>query len=339
MKTPAYLLLIVMLITSITAASQIGAKTQQSKIYGIWTNNDFGFQMTLMLNADGTGEFDGEVIKFIVQGDKLQVTQQGVTNAYTYLLQNNALTLSGGDLEKAIIFARQGGDAPAPEIDQTKTIKDSGPVADIPKNLLGLWSGYNETIEFKPDAQCIYRGQPWPYTVSNNVITLQTPQGNFLMAYKITGNQLDLTVNGKNFTYTKGAAPANTTSNNAPTSSGGKNLDMSLVGKWCYVNVYSGNSGGSSSSECITLKQDGTYEYYSESSRSVNTPQVYGGTSSQGSDRGQWWTEGGRIFYNSPTSGQGSYKLEKRNHPKNTSDPMIVLDGKTYVTFYNKPAW
>jgi hypothetical protein len=159
------------------------------------------------------------------------------------------------------------------------------------------------------------------------------------MAYKITGNQLDLTLNGQNFTYTKGAAQGNTTSNNPSTGSGSKNLDMSLVGKWCYVNVYSGNSGGSSSSECITLKQDGTYEYYSESSRSVNAPQVYGGTSSQGSDHGQWWTEGDRIFYNSPTSGQGSYKLEKRNHPRNTSDPMIVLDGKTYVTFYNKPAW
>jgi hypothetical protein len=337
MKASSYLLLIVLTSISITAASQIGAKTQQAKIYGIWANNDFGFQMTLKLNGDGSGEFDGEVIKFVVQGDKLQVIQQGITNVYSYVLQNNAMTLSGGDLEKPITFARQGGDTP-PTIDRTKTIKDSGPVADIPKDLLGVWSGYNETIEFKPDAQCMYRGQPWPYTVSNNVITLQTPQGNFLMAYKITGTQLNLTINGQNFTYTKGASSPNTTGNSSGTSSG-KNLDMTLVGKWCYANVYSSNSGGSSSSECITLKQDGTYEYYSESSRSVNTTEVYGGTSSQGSDRGQWWVEGDRVFYNSPTSGQGSYKLEKRNHPKNTSDPMIVLDGKTFVTFYNKPAW
>jgi hypothetical protein len=36
--------------------------------------------------------------------------------------------------------------------------------------------------------------------------------------------------------------------------------------------------------------------------------------------------------------GSGSYVLEKRNHPKN-NDPMIVLDGEPYVTYYQKPRW
>jgi hypothetical protein len=321
-----------------TSAGQIGAKAQQGKIYGIWANNEFGFQMTLMLNSDGTGEFDGDVIRYVLQGDKLQVTQAGTTNAYIYLLKENSLTLSGGDLEKPVTFSRQGvsNASSVTENPQAKTTKDSGPVGAIPQNLLGLWSGYNETIEFKADAQCVYRGQPWPYTVSGNMITLQTPQGNFMMAYAISGNQLNLTINGQNLTYTKGAAGGTTTTAG---SAAGRNIDMSIVGKWCYMNVYSNNSGGSSSSECIVLKQDGTYEYSSESSRSVNTPDLYGGTSSQGSDRGTWWVEGDRIYYNSQTNGQGSYKLEKRNHPKNTSDPMIVLDGKTFVTFYNRPAW
>lgn len=31
--------------------------------------------------------------------------------------------------------------------------------------------------------------------------------------------------------------------------------------------------------------------------------------------------------------------VEKRNHPKNVRDPMIVLDGQTFVTAYNKPPW
>jgi hypothetical protein len=340
METFKNLFLICLITISVNGFSQIGAKAQQGKIHGIWTNNDFGFQMMLMLNTDGSGEFDGEAIKFITQGDKLHITQQGATNIYTYVLQANSLKLSDGDLEKPIAFSRQGQDASAASAQTSpeKTIKDSGPVGPIPQNLLGLWSGYNETIEFKADAQCVYRGQPWPYTVANNHITLQTPQGNFIMAYTISGNQLNLTVNGQSVTYTKGASNTHG-STGATTNSGSKGLDMTLVGKWCYANVYSSNSGGSSSSECITLKQDGTYDYYSESSRSVNTADVYGGTASQGSDRGTWWVEGDRVFYNSQSSGQGSYKLEKRNHPKNTRDPMIVLDGKTYVTFYSKPAW
>ncbi len=32
------------------------------------------------------------------------------------------------------------------------------------------------------------------------------------------------------------------------------------------------------------------------------------------------------------------YTLEKRNHPKN-KDPMIVLNGQPFVTYYNKPPW
>jgi hypothetical protein len=337
MKTCSNCLLILFIHLAMTSVGQIGAKAQQGKIYGIWTNNEFGFQMTLMLNADGTGEFDGDVIRYVLQGDKLQITQQGTTNAYVYILKENALTLSGGDLEKPVTFSRQGssGASVTNENPQAKTVKDSGPVGNVPQNLLGVWSGYNETIEFKADAQCIYRGQPWPYTVSGNIITLQTPQGNIMMAYAINGTQLSLTINNQNLTYTKGSAAGNSTAGNTS----GKNIDMSIVGKWCYMNVYSNSSGGSSSSECIVLKQDGTYEYSSESSRSVNTTEFYGGTSSQGSDRGTWWVQGDRIYYNSPTSGQGSYRLEKRNHPKNTNDPMIVLDGKTYVTFYNRPPW
>lgn len=297
-----------------------------------------GFQMTLMLNTDGSGEFDGEPIRFSTQGDKLSVTQNGVSNTYTYVLSGNFLKLSGGDLDQAITFTRQGS-APSNQSATTASTNQTATnqSASLPKNLIGVWSGYNETLEFKSSGECVYRGQAYRYSVSGNIITLETVQGNFLMEYAVTGNQLNLTVNGQKVVYTKGnAASTNTT---GTVKSGKGNLDMTLVGQWCYMNVYSTYSGGSSSQECITLKADGTYEYFSESSRSVNTNTVVGGTSSQNSDRGTWWTEGNRIYYNSPTNGQGSYQIEKRNHPKNTSDPMIVLDGRTYVTATRKNPW
>jgi hypothetical protein len=71
---------------------------------------------------------------------------------------------------------------------------------------------------------------------------------------------------------------------------------------------------------------------------STNTNSFSGGTSSQNSDSGTWWVVGDRIHYNSQTQGQGSYQLIKRNHPKN-GDPMIVLDGTSYVTYYQKAPW
>jgi hypothetical protein len=292
--------------------AQIGAKAQSGKLQGIWTNNEFGFQMMLMLNADGSGEFDGESIKYTSQGDKLVVTQSGTSNTYAYVLKGNELTLSGGDLEKAITSAN----------------------TNIPKELLGSWTGYGETVEFKADGKSIIRGQSVPFTVSGNNLTLQTAQGNIMMAFSVNGNSLNMIANGQNFTYTRaGGGSASPTTN-----VGGKNLDMSLVGKWCYMKVSSSYSGGSSTEECITLKEDGTYSYYYESSRSVNTSDLSGGTASQDSDSGTWWVEGNQIFYNSRTQGQGSYQLEKRNYPK-TGDPMIVLNGRTFVTAYNRPGW
>ena len=77
------------------------------------------------------------------------------------------------------------------------------------------------------------------------------------------------------------------------------------------------------------------------------TPQVtiqrpttmYGGTNSQSSDSGRWSYDGARLTAHSRTGKVASYALEKRNHPKNKRDPMICLDGKCYVTYYNKPAW
>lgn len=325
----------VILVTPILTFAQIGAKTQQNKIQGIWQNTSFGYQMTLMLKADGSGEFDGETIKYTTQGTNLAITmvQQNQTTVYAYTLQGNSLTVSGGDLDQAIIFTRNVETV----ITNTTPIDQANAGSSPDKNIIGIWSGNGETIEFTYNGQCKYLGQTYPYQLSNGQITLQTAQGNLMMAYAIRGNQLSLIVNGQTINYSKGGNVAQ--SNNVIPSAGGRRIAQELVGKWCYVNVNSTYSGGSSSEQCITLNADGSYEYYGESSRSVNTDSYAGGTNSQSSDRGTWTYDGTRIYYTSLNgAGSGSYVLEKRNHPKN-NDPMIILDGTTYVTFYQKSPW
>jgi len=101
MKTIVFAILLI----PVLASAQIGAKTQQgNKLVGIWQNSQFGYQMTLLLNADGSGEFDGETIKYTNQANKLSLVQNGQTTVYTYVLQGNNLTLSGGDIEGNIVF-------------------------------------------------------------------------------------------------------------------------------------------------------------------------------------------------------------------------------------------
>jgi hypothetical protein len=341
MKTTLFILLLI----PFGIMAQIGAKVQQQeKIHGLWQNSQFGYQMTLMLNADGSGEFDGEMIKFTAQANKLAITQNGATTNYTYNLQGNSLTLTGGDLDQAVTFSRNGAatqqtaaaSTTAPPQKKMGGVNGNVPLNTAPSGneLIGVWSGNGETIEFKTDGNCIYLGNTFPYEISQGHVILTSGQGKAMFAYTIKGTQLVLTANGQQVVYNKGAAGNAVAQNN-----GTGNVAMELVGKWCYVNVTSTNSGGSSADECITLNQDGTYVYYSERSMSVNTNAYSGGTNSQNGDRGTWYVQGDRIFYNSQSQGQGSYRLEKRNHPKNVGDPMIVLDGKAFVTATYRQPW
>ena len=310
--------------------AQIGAKVHgQNKITGIWQNSTFGYQMILILNEDNTGEYDGESISYTTSGNKLSITQSSVTTLYNYTLQNNVLTLSGGDLEGLVTFTRQGAETKPGTVNQKAVITPNTTAESVSPNLLGLWSGNGETIEFKKEGHCNYLGQSYPYQTSQSHVTLMTAQGNIMMAYTVANDQLTLVVNGNRLVYTEGTVNSGTQK-----ISGSGSVSQELVGKWCYVNVNSNSAGSSSSSKCLTLNADGSYEYDGESSRSVEA----GSTASQEADRGTWTANGDRIYYNSQSRGQGSYHFQKRNHPKN-GDPMIVIDGQTFVTFYNKEPW
>jgi hypothetical protein len=336
MKTYLFILFLIPIVTT----AQIGAKAQQgNKLTGIWQNSQFGYQMTLMLNADGSGEFDGEMITYTSQANKLSLTQDGQTTVYTYVLQGNGLTLSGGDLDGSVVFTRGGTQNTQTVQNHTQqTLQSQTTGSQNANEVIGVWSGNGESVEFKSNGQCSYAGNIFQYQVSQGHIILVTPQGNAMLAYSIKGDQLTLTANGQQFTYTKGSGNVGhvPVQNQAQPDNG--RVAQELVGKWCWTNVNSTNTGGSSSSECIVLNGNGTFEYASERSMDTNTSSFYAGTSSQSSDRGTWWVQGDRIYYNSQTRGQGSYQLQKMNHPKN-GDPMIVLDGEPYVTYFQKPSW
>jgi hypothetical protein len=328
--------------------AQIGQKKISNQISGIWQNQTAGIQMMLLLDVDGKGEFDGESIQYIIENNKLILTsnQSHLKTIYTFRLESNTLTLSDGDLDAPVVFTRfsSGKDQALPSPTESKIPSDvvnlpntnpSKEASAISSAIYGTWSGNGESIEFKNNMQCIYLGQTYAYDLTATHCTLKTTQGNIIMAYTIQGDQLTLTINGQKITYQKGSSGVlNNTTNNT-----NRRVAMELVGKWCYVNVNSTASGGSSSNQCITLNGNGTYEYYGETFRSVNTNAYAGGTASQSGDRGTWSYDGQKIYYVSATGvGSGSFTLEKRNHPKN-NDPMIVLDGVTYVTFYQKDSW
>lgn len=335
-------LLFVWSMTLSLSTAQIGAKVQQkSSIYGIWQNSQYGFQMTLIIHQDGTGEFDGEAFTFTFSDSKISMLSGNETVTYGYSLQGNTLILSGGDLTEQMTFSREGSPSNSTSTDivlQQNTGATNIPTVDSPSSdIIGVWSGNGETIEFKSSGECAYLGQVFPYHLLSGYVSLATSQGDVSFQYTVKGDQLSLSGNNNTVTYSRGTSSSDNLQQQPPTGNG--QVAMELVGKWCFANVNSYNQGASSSSECVTLNADGTYLYYSESSRSVNTGDFAGGTASQNEDRGTWYFQGDRLYVHSQTIGDASYRLEKRNHPKNGNDPMIVLDGRTFVTAYNKPPW
>ncbi|MFZ1677900.1 MAG: fibrobacter succinogenes major paralogous domain-containing protein [Saprospiraceae bacterium] len=90
-----------------SVGAQIGAKIkEQEEICGMWSNSDFAFQMTLVLNRDGSGEFDGKALNYKVDGNRLIMTQSDNDVNYSFIVQSNSLRLSDGDLEDTVLFER-----------------------------------------------------------------------------------------------------------------------------------------------------------------------------------------------------------------------------------------
>ena len=88
---------------------------------------------------------------------------------------------------------------------------------------------------------------------------------------------------------------------------------------------------------CFALNGDGTYHYHSETSSSGNANGAWG-TASQSDDYGRWSVTGNTLTGTSNTGRVATYTFEKRNHPKN-NDPMLVINGEAFVTYFQKPPW
>jgi hypothetical protein len=335
------------LVSGSPVKAQIGQKVkmeQQSGMAGHWRNSSMGFNMDLILGANGKGEFDGETISWVYAGSTLTLTEGQVKNTYQAKLQGNALTLSGGDLDGAITFNRVGAEptgVPAKPETPAPPKAATGLAA-----LAGTWTAQNEEITFLADGKMIYNGTPLSCTVQGDLILVQAPAGTIKFQYSISGNHLTLKSDNLNAMYvrkTGGTGAGTAAKGTAPQAAGGV-IDASLVGKWSYVGTANNLSGTFSNEEYITLNADGTYEYYSETSGTASGTNMYGnqtyagGMASQSADRGTWRVNGNTIIANSQKTGTKVYQLQKRNHPK-TGDPMIVLDGTAYVTYYQKEPW
>jgi hypothetical protein len=194
-----------------------------------------------------------------------------------------------------------------------------------PQSIVGFWRNPQGYAQFNADGTGTMDGQSGRYEIHGDQLTLIGAQGQITLAFAVRGDQLTL----------KGAGGSIVLDRSKPETGAGS-VHMELVGKWCWVSQVNATNGGArQSNRCITLNGNGSYQYYGM----TDSYNPYGGATSQSNDSGTWTATDTTLTTRSANGRSTTYRLEKRNHPKNVRDPMIVLNGEPFVTAYNKPPW
>src|SRR5512133_929004 len=77
-------------------------------IAGTWMFTNGNFPVTMLLLNNGTGEFQGMPIRYKAQNGKLTIDDGVQPVVYDFKLDQNVLTVSGGDLQVPLKFSRAG---------------------------------------------------------------------------------------------------------------------------------------------------------------------------------------------------------------------------------------
>ncbi len=115
----------------------------------------------------------------------------------------------------------------------------------------------------------------------------------------------------------------------------GGNVRQELAGSWFYMTNVNANDGGRATNSVLTLQADGSYTWRAESNWSG--PNGFGFTAQ--AEEGKWSVEGETMILQPNGGKEKRFELERRNHPKNVRDPMIVLDGQCFVTTTQREPW
>jgi hypothetical protein len=287
-----------------------------------------GDQISLEMTGTG-GRYSGSLT---FQGNKLAVTvTRGTGNAtgtfavngstYSFVLTPTANGLKLTSDGEEFAMGREGQTAAVPA---AAAAGQAAPSPSASSSIVGSWRNPNVSARFNADGTGVIDGQPGRYEIRGNQITLIGAQGPTTLPFEVRGDTLTLTVNGAPLVF-----------NRVPPDTGIPGIRPELVGKWCYISIVNANQGARQSNQCITLEANGAYSYVGE----TDSYNPFGGSTSQSSDSGTWVATETTLTARSRSGRTTVYTLEKRNHPRNVRDPMIVLNGQAFVTFFNKPAW
>jgi hypothetical protein len=343
-------LIMLLLIALAPPAYAQAPPVQQQAIIGTWHRDSGGQRYAITFNPDFTGTLESaegtSAFQWQLQSGMLSMNGGGETFSYQVVVTPETLTLTGGNLPGPVVWYRaQGGQQnpggypenyggysqpqyPASNPPQGGYGNQSGvperPGQNDPGGLVGTWRSPDGLVRINGDGTAVMGGQRYRYAASGDVIVITGNDGSVQIPYQLNGDTLIVVINGQSVTLTR-------------VVEGPPSVRPELVGKWAWIKVTNYSYTSHSSSErYLTLYADGTFEFYSQSSRSVYSGQA--GTALSDSDQGTWSATETSITFNGRSHGTLNCTLDKRNHPK-TGDPMIVIDGESFVTYSPRQPW
>jgi hypothetical protein len=273
-------------------------------------------QVTLELTG-ARGQYSGWLT---VQGRRLPVTVKAAaetaTGSFEVSGQTYSFTLT--PVPAGLKLASEGA-----EYTLARAGSDPANPAQLETSIVGSWRNASGSARFNADGTGVVNGEAGTYKIHGDQLTLIGAQGRITLPFQVRGDTLTVTVNG--------AAVA---LNRVREEAGPGRIRPEMVGKWCWVSVVNAQQGACTSNQCFTLNADGSYQYSGE----TDSYNPYGGATSQSDDAGTWTATETTLTAHSRTHGSIVYTLEKRDHPK-TGDPMLVLNGQTFVTYYKHAPW
>jgi hypothetical protein len=294
-----------------------------SEIVGRW-KSDKGI---LEFSDDGMMTINGEQVPYKINGSAITVSSaQGALN-FPFRVSDDRLIM--GAAGKQVIYTRIEGSGNFNDDRSEQSFNNKQSKASI----VGRWQSDEATVEIRGNGTLTINGQQYSYKASDSAITISDDEGSMSLPYQLSGDKMIVNVQGRRVTYTRIAGNAGNKAGGETNNRGG--VQPELVGKWCYIASVNPSSGNMRTSDrCFTLYANGTYEYYGEN----YTGGGGGAYTSSTRDSGRWSATSTSITAYSNTTGTTTFRLEKRNHPKN-NDPMLVLDGEAFVTAYQKQPW
>ena len=294
-----------------------------SEIVGRW-ESDKGI---LEFRAGGTMIINGEQVNYKVYGSAITVSRpQGSLN-FPFQISGSQLIM--GAPGRRVTYTRIDSDFE--ENDEREQSFDN---RQPKRGIIGRWKSDEATVEIRDDGTLTINGQQYSYRADDSAITISSSEGSVSLPYQFSGDKMVVSIQGRRVIYTRIGNASSGEQNSAGTNRQGS-IPQELVGKWCYYASVRPNYGNMRTSEsCFTLNADGTYEYY-ENNHTGGAPGTY---TSDTRDSGRWSATATSITAISNNTGAATYQLEKRNHAKN-GDPMLVVDGKEFVTFYKRMPW